>query len=57
MKKEEIHREILNRPNIQILEYSLSRKMETGSPGGRIAEPRVSDLQSRRVEYNESKKK
>ena len=57
MKKEELYREILNRPNIQIFEYSLSRKMETGSPGGRIAEPRVSDLQSKRVKYNESKKK
>ena len=56
MKKEN-YKEILNRPNIQILEHSLSRKMETGSPGGRIAEPRVSDLQSKRVKYNESKKK
>ena len=57
MKKEELYREILNRPNIQIFEYSLSRKMETRSPGGRIVEPRVSDLQSKRVKYNESKKK
>ena len=56
MKKEKLYKEILNRPNIQILEYSLSRKMETGSPGGRITEPRVSDLQSKRSKYNESKK-
>ena len=33
-----------------------SRNMETGSPGGRIAEHGVSDLQSKREKYNESKK-
>ena len=30
--------------------------METGSPGGRIAERGVSDLQSKRAKYNEFKK-
>ena len=30
--------------------------METRSPGGRIAEHGVSDLQSKRAKYNESKK-
>ena len=46
----------LNEPKIQIFGSNSSRKMETRSPGGRIAERGVNDLQSKRAEYNKSKK-